>query len=73
MLPTAVTIQNGEQLFVAVQFAGTFPNITCLVGRVNPPAVADRNYWSNAGAAPYQWVTGESVNIKGNIMIEAIQ
>lgn len=67
-----VTLTSGQHLFVAVQFAGTHPNVFCIQVNSSGAYEADRNYWSSAAAAPFSWVTLDSFGLTGSLVIQAV-
>ena len=50
--------------------AGTAEEFIC-VWMCEPTGSDDRNYWSNATAAPYSWVTRASYNNPNDLRIGA--
>jgi hypothetical protein len=71
-LAPTLTLLGAEHLFVAVRFAGTHPKVLCVAVNAEEPYQGDRNYWSNAAAAPYPWVQLDSFGLKGSIMVSAL-
>ncbi|MDA8117913.1 MAG: hypothetical protein M0000_11165, partial [Actinomycetota bacterium] len=71
-LASPLTLATGEHLFIAIRFAGTHPNVLCVGVNEEDPYQSDRNYWSNAAAAPYPWVQLDSFGLKGSIMVSAL-
>ncbi|MCB9709226.1 MAG: hypothetical protein H6714_10600 [Myxococcales bacterium] len=67
-LATPITITASDDIFVAMQFAGTYPEVTCisLCGSTLEPAY---NFWSNAAAAPYTWQPLSTWNISGHVYL----
>ncbi|MSP60211.1 MAG: hypothetical protein EXR72_07690 [Myxococcales bacterium] len=70
-LTSPITIPDGSHLFVALQYAGTFPKVLCQMGCTTAPT-ADRNYWSNAEKPLYAWATPTSLDIDVNLDVQAI-
>ena len=52
-LPTAITLNTGERLVVAVQLTSAANKAVCV--RACPSAHAKQDWWSNATAEPYAW------------------
>ncbi|APR88272.1 hypothetical protein A7982_13621 [Minicystis rosea] len=52
-LPSPIILQAGEQLFVAVSLTWG----TSCIAACHDAEEADRDYWSNATQAPYDWAT----------------
>ncbi len=73
-LSTPVTLQAGEELFIAMRNGGAYPSaVTCpLMCNDADNFVEDRNWWSNAGTPPYPWATLGSFNIDGTFDVWAI-
>jgi len=71
-LAQPITLKSGEHLFVAIRFAGTHPKVLCVGVNEEDPYQGDRNYWSNAAAAPYAWAQLDSFGLKGSIMVSAL-
>ncbi|MBW2454903.1 MAG: hypothetical protein JRI68_10345 [Deltaproteobacteria bacterium] len=53
-LPSPITLQTGEHLFVAVELVTIE---TSCVAVCSNATVSDRDWWSNAVAVPYNWAT----------------
>jgi hypothetical protein len=70
--PPAV-LQDGEQLFVAVQWTGTWPNPLCIETCSDSATQSDRNYWSTTTETPFSWVELASFGavFNRNYLIEA--
>ncbi len=71
-LPTPITLQTGEHIFVAVEMATDKTKQVICMDVCDKNGIKDRNYWSNATKPPYKWATLESFNMKVNAMIEAL-
>jgi hypothetical protein len=69
-LPMPLVLTAGQHLFVAVEMAGTAENHIC-VWMCEGTGADDRNYWSNATMAPYDWVTLASYQNPNNLRIGA--
>jgi len=71
-LPQAVTITQGQHLYVAIQNFGTDPVVSCF--RMCDQTVKSTiDFWSNANSAPFSWVTLASFNvIYGRLNISAL-
>ncbi|MEZ4322487.1 MAG: hypothetical protein R3F61_33780 [Myxococcota bacterium] len=69
-LDPPIVLSEGQKLAVAVQFAGTYPDSSCLTA-------CNRNYtelvdfWSNAAARPYDWSYLGDFGIESNLWIFA--
>ncbi|MBI5512039.1 MAG: hypothetical protein HY903_25045 [Deltaproteobacteria bacterium] len=70
-LPAPLTLTPGEHLFVAVALTGTYPNVMCIGINSDDPFDADRNYWSRAAAAPYDWTSLSTFNLDGSLLLSA--
>jgi hypothetical protein len=70
-LPTSLTLQAGEQLFVAVSLGGQDPTVGCMA--VCPDAGVDptRSWWSNAVALPFAWTTLASFGLSDTPVVTA--
>jgi hypothetical protein len=71
-LVTPITLEQGEHLFIAVQMAGTHPDVLCVGACSGPAYQEDRNYWSNAADPPYPWPTLGSFGLKMNYRFDAL-
>lgn len=71
-LDEPITVNDGEHLFVAVQLAGTFPEMTCTSVDVSSTHHGNRNYWSNSAESPFTWVQLDSFGLTGNIIVDAV-
>jgi hypothetical protein len=71
-LAQPLTLTSGQHLFVSIKFAGTHPKVLCVAVNTEGAYQADRNYWSGAAAAPYKWVTLESLGLTGSIMANVV-
>jgi len=69
-LAAPITLSQGESLFVAVELAGTPAEHACIMNCAGT-GDDDRNYWSNATAAPYNWATLASFGNATNLRIGA--
>ena len=69
-LAAPITLNQGESLFVAVELAGTPAEHICIMN-CEGTGDDDRNYWSNATAAPYNWATLASFGNATNLRIGA--
>jgi len=69
-LTTPITLSTGDNLFVAVELAGTAEKHLCVLLCAGTGA-DDRNYWSNATMPPYNWATLASFNNDSNLAIGA--
>ena len=54
-LPKAITVNEGESLYVAVQMGGTVPKTTCIATCKVSEEVPGRIFWSYASAPPFAW------------------
>jgi hypothetical protein len=70
-LDTPITLAAGEHLFVAIEMVGQSPAELCVLA-CGEDGADDRNYWSNAVAAPFPWATMASFNLDETFLIEAI-
>jgi len=70
-LDTPITLSEGEHLFVAVEMVGQTPAELCVLA-CGEDGADDRNYWSNAVAAPFPWATMASFDLDESFLIEAI-
>lgn len=66
-----ITIEQGEDLFVAVELTGNYPDVGCLSMCTDGVTHDDRNYWSNATAAPYSWAELSGYGVMGNLVVVA--
>jgi len=69
-LAQPVMLGAGQHLFVALQYAGTSPDVLCVTSC--GPGTADRNYWSNAEKAPFKWATLASLGLQTSLHVEAV-
>ena len=73
-LATPLTLTAGQHLYVAVELQGeTVAETTtslCIEACADVPQ-PDRNFWSNAVAAPYSWMTLADAGLDWNYTIEA--
>lgn len=67
-LAAPVTIAASDDIFVAMQFAGTYPEVMCIntCGSALEPA---HNFWSNAAAPPFSWQPLSTWNIVGHVSL----
>lgn len=67
-LESPLTITASDDIFVAVQFAGTYPQVQCVrtCGDLLQP---EHNYWSNASNPPYSWQPLSTWDIEGHAQI----
>ena len=63
-------LSEGQHLVIAIQNSGTHPDVTC-VQTCPGPVGADRSWWSNADARPFDWVTLQNLGINGHITATA--
>ncbi len=70
-LEKSLVLEEGEYLFVGVELPGAHPEVSCLVLCQEVVEYPDRNYWSNATEAPYDWTQLSTWGIPGNIALEA--
>ena len=66
-----VTLSGGDHLFVAIQFAGAWPDVSCLAVCQDAGAEATRNYWSNAESPAFPWATLSSLGLDHTYIVEA--
>ncbi len=59
--PTPLVLQSGEHLFVAIQQAGTFPNVGCMAACGGSTSTG-RNFWAEGASAPHTWSEVSSVD-----------
>lgn len=72
-----VTVQEGEEMFVSFQMAGTSDGLVCLYScDEHPTAASDVSWWSNATEPPYNWAnftdfgldgTGYNIGVRGEV------
>ena len=60
-------VQAGEEVYVALQLPGTD---ACVVTCPDSPHTG-RDFWSNAAAPPFNWVTFESFGVNDDLLVEA--
>jgi hypothetical protein len=71
-LPSPLTLQMGEHLFVGVEMiAGDVDDGPTCLATCGGATVTDRDWWSNAAAAPYNWATLSSFGIDNHARIGA--
>jgi len=70
-LDPPLTLQQDEHLFVAVELVGVYPDVGCLSLCTDGQTYGDRNWWSNATAAPYSWAQLDSYGVPGNLVVVA--
>jgi hypothetical protein len=70
-LQTPIQLTAGEHLFIAVEMAGDKNTVVLCTLTCMGNGIADRNYWSNATAAPFPWGTLDSFGINVNYRFEA--
>ncbi len=68
-LETPLELAEGEHIFVAVKMSLSDPDGLCLY-MCTAATLPDRDYWSNAAEAPYDWTTLDSMEIPGNLEIQ---
>ncbi len=66
-----ITIEQDEDLFVAVELTGNYPEVGCLSMCTDGVTHDDRNYWSNATEAPYSWAELSGYGVMGNLVVVA--
>ena len=66
-----LTIEDGEDLFVAVELTGNYPDVGCFSMCTDGSTHGDRNWWSNATGAPYSWAELASYGVMGNLVVVA--
>jgi hypothetical protein len=71
-LNAPLVLTAGEHLIIAIQNSGVSPNVTCVVTCDDVNAIADRNWWSNAGAPVFPWATLSSFGLDTTVMADAI-
>jgi hypothetical protein len=54
VLPTPLVVPAGEDVLIAVQMAGAWPNVSCLASCTNTVDVA-RNFWGTGDTPPHDW------------------
>lgn len=70
-LDEPLQVNEGEFVFVAVDFGGSHPNVGC-IDTCRSDAAPGMSWWSNAAAAPYSWSDlGESPP-GGSLYIEVL-
>jgi hypothetical protein len=67
-LPSPITLQSGEHLFVAVELVHEG---TSCIGMCDGAGDWTRNYWSNAQSAPYSWAALSSFQLYAHARIGA--
>lgn len=67
-LTSPITLQTGEHLFVAVELVNIGGSCMAACGGAT---IADRDWWSNAAAAPYSWATLASFQLDAHARIGA--
>ena len=70
-LPSPVTLQSGESLFVAVEMKVVGASENCILVCRGEAGQRDRNYWTDSDDAPSAWSTLASYGIPENIRVEA--
>ena len=70
-LPVPLTLARGEHLFVAIELKRPATGPMSCVALCRLPATDDRDFWSNAPAAPYSWQTLTSFGIPQSLAVEA--
>ena len=70
-LEPPLTLEQGEDLFVAVELTGIYPDVGCLSMCVDGPTHDDRNWWSNATGEPYSWAELSGYGVQGNLVVVA--
>ena len=70
-LDPPLTVEQDEHLFVAVELVGTYPDVGCLSLCTDGQTYDDRNWWSNATAAPYSWAQLTDFGVPGNLVVVA--
>ena len=71
-LANTLTLQSGDNLYVAVQLNGAGTQRMCIWACQGPAFKTQHNFWSNAVAPPFPWATLESFNLFDNYQIEAL-
>ena len=72
-LATPLVLSEGDNLFVAVELAGeSGGDRICISACNNTVGATDANYWSNATAPPFDWVTLWSFGLDINTAIWAM-
>ena len=64
-------VPAGEDLVIAIQMAGTWPDVSCLVACGAKSVDSDRNYWGTGDAPPHTWKTMASLGLDGDYLIVA--
>ena len=72
-LDPPITIEQDEDLFVAVELTGNYPDVGCLSMCTDGATHDDRNWWSNATEAPYSWAELSSYGVMGNLVVVAYE
>ncbi|MCA9297614.1 MAG: hypothetical protein KDA28_01030, partial [Phycisphaerales bacterium] len=67
VLPSMVTVQPGEHVYVALQL----PSQSACVVTCPDNTHTDRDYWSNSASTPFAWTTFESFGINDDLLVEA--
>ncbi len=67
-LPSPITLQTGEHLFVAVELVTVD---TSCIAACGGATITDRDWWSNATAAPYSWASMASFQLDAHARIGA--
>jgi hypothetical protein len=70
-LDPPITLEQDEDLFVAVELTGNYPDVGCLSMCTDGVTHDDRNYWSNANEAPYSWAELSGYGVMGNLVVVA--
>lgn len=67
-LAMPVTLHAGDQLYIAMRNAGTYPDVTCWQLCEDPAHHAEnQTWWNNADAPPFPWGTLASFGIDGTV------
>ena len=65
-------LKTGEHIFIGVALDGDKSGNMLCPGACEGPGITDRNYWSNATKAPYNWKTMKSFQVDVNYRFEAV-
>ncbi len=63
-----IEIGSGENLFVSVDFNGTFPDVSCTLACSDGDG--SLSFWSGADEAPYSWSSLAGLGIDADLFVE---
>ncbi len=64
-------LSNGQDLYIAVELVGEYPEVMCLSLCYDAPVESGNNWWSHATEPPFDWDTLEADGVDADIHIEA--